>query len=75
VLDENAARLMENCNALLVIAGALFLVTLAIAQDLKLRRRCSSSRLAFAISANPDYFTTLNRRRSQASEQLVGGAQ
>jgi len=25
---------------------------------------------AFAISANPDYFTTMNRRWSQAAEQL-----
>jgi hypothetical protein len=30
---------------------------------------------AFAKGGNPDYFTTMNRRRSQASEQLMGGAQ
>jgi hypothetical protein len=30
---------------------------------------------AFAKSTNPDYFTTMNRRRSLASEQFIGGAQ
>jgi hypothetical protein len=30
---------------------------------------------AFAKGANPDYFTRKNRRRSQASEQMMGDAQ
>ena len=29
----------------------------------------------FAKGANRDYFTTINRRRAQASEQLMRGAQ
>ena len=57
---------MENYDAILVVAGALFLVMLAIAHDLELGGMIEQP-TAFAISANPDYFTTVNCRRSTAS--------